>query len=341
MELKDKPWRALADEDLPREVSAAAGMLLPIERKLLWWLGRNYWSGDGAIIDAGAFCGASAVCFAAGLRENAAHAPETQSPVENQQTRQLAQNDLGGKRPVISYDKFVVTEPYTADFIAKYFGREASQDDSFLDLFEKQTEPYNNMIVIKAGDFLAERWINEPVEILFVDICKTTALNNHLVGEFFCSLIPGRSVVVQQDFHGVWLPQIHWTMQYFKDYFEIIDYNCGPSRVYLLTKSIPETLIDDIRRDALSLEKKISLLQDLKEDATKMGDARAALMAEVLCLRQLAIAGAYNEYENYWRAFAVTNGVASDPTSAALAGCRGDWLLEGAVHVHMHRHAKE
>ena len=46
------------------------GMLRAGERKLLYTLAAKEFRGDGHIVDAGAFAGASAFCFGAGLREN-------------------------------------------------------------------------------------------------------------------------------------------------------------------------------------------------------------------------------------------------------------------------------
>ena len=61
-----KPWLAPNAE----AGSYALGMLGLEERKLLYHLTRNIYTGEGAVVELGAFCGASTCCLAAGLRDN-------------------------------------------------------------------------------------------------------------------------------------------------------------------------------------------------------------------------------------------------------------------------------
>ena len=61
-----KPW--LAPD--AQAGSYALGMLGLEERKLLYQLARNIYTGEGAVVELGAFCGASTCCLAAGLRDN-------------------------------------------------------------------------------------------------------------------------------------------------------------------------------------------------------------------------------------------------------------------------------
>ena len=61
-----KPWLA----PNAQAGSYALGMLGLEERKLLYQLARNIYTGEGAVVELGAFCGASTCCLAAGLRDN-------------------------------------------------------------------------------------------------------------------------------------------------------------------------------------------------------------------------------------------------------------------------------
>ena len=49
--------------------------------------------------------------------------------------------------------------------------------------------------------------------MLFVDIAKTWALNDVVIEQFFPRLIPGRSVVVQQDYAFAFRPWVAITME--------------------------------------------------------------------------------------------------------------------------------
>ena len=71
------------------------GMLGLEERKLLYQLARNIYTGEGAVVELGAFCGASTCCLAAGMRDN----------------------PRAAGRHVDSYDCFIASEPYLVEFI--------------------------------------------------------------------------------------------------------------------------------------------------------------------------------------------------------------------------------
>ena len=61
-----QPWRAPDAQ----AGSYALGMLGLDERRLLYHLARNSYTGEGSVVELGAFCGASTCCLAAGLRDN-------------------------------------------------------------------------------------------------------------------------------------------------------------------------------------------------------------------------------------------------------------------------------
>ena len=77
--------------------------------------------------------------------------------------------------------------------------------------------------------------------MLFLDVCKTSEVNAHIIKEFFPRLIPGHSVLLQQDFIHEWLPWIHVTMGLFEPYFQFLGVvGESPTAVWLNTRKIPE-----------------------------------------------------------------------------------------------------
>jgi hypothetical protein len=205
-------------------------------------LTRNVYSGAGAIVDAGAFVGASAFCLATGLKENAV---------------------VGEGRPLIhSYDLFVAQDAYVVEAISRDF-RPTAPGDSYLDIFERQNGDHLGLIETHPGDLLSHKWSNGPIEILFIDVAKTRELNTHIVREFFPSLIPEKSIVIQQDFYHLWHPYIHITMEYLKDYFDIVDFHVWVgSRVYRLRKPIPREELEKVAEYRFTPEEKVSLLRE-------------------------------------------------------------------------------
>src|SRR5438067_2369515 len=66
------PWNRFL-VDLPQDVAAIPSMMSVGERKFLYGLAKDYYTGAGRIIDAGTFLGASTRCFGAGLQKNATY----------------------------------------------------------------------------------------------------------------------------------------------------------------------------------------------------------------------------------------------------------------------------
>jgi Methyltransferase domain len=203
--------------------SYALGLLGLEERKLLYHLARDIYTGAGDVVELGAFCGASTCCLAAGLRDNPRSA---------------------GRR-VHSYDCFIANEPYLVNFIRTQFGDALEIGQSFAAIFRRSTAEFANLIEVHAGDLLEQSWPSEvPIEILFVDVAKTLALSAKVLSEFFPRLIPGKSIVIHQDFYhptAFYLPVV---MDFLWDHFSIIEEGRDWSVVFRLEAAIPREKLE-------------------------------------------------------------------------------------------------
>ena len=213
--LSAKPWEGYP---VPDRIYMPHGMIGFEERRMLYWLGAEHYSGAGVIVDAGAYLGASAFALASGLAQSR-HAGATHAVVH-------------------SYDRFVADDDYIQNDISQRFHPVPPGYD-YQGLFEFQTALCRDNIIAHCGDFIASPVPDAPIEILFVDVAKTGSLNARLVEHYFTRLIPGKSVVVQQDFYQAWYPYIPITMEYFGDWFAVVDAHVAESsRLYLLTGKI-------------------------------------------------------------------------------------------------------
>ncbi|MEQ1713266.1 MAG: hypothetical protein ABL908_17955, partial [Hyphomicrobium sp.] len=265
--LKTKPWN---DAKWPANpaINAAKGMVGPEERACYYWLGRQWHTGQGAIVDAGCFLGASTFCFAAGAADGGRRA-------------------FKGGKLVHAYDYFKVVDKYVGEAITRDC-RPMGDGDSYLDIFQKQTAPYADMIATYAGDFLAHRWHGDPIEILFIDIAKTAALNAHACGQFLPHLMPGRSVIVQQDYYHCWHPYIHISMEFLADELELCDDHVPhQSAVWRLVKPIPKDKIARLAAYDLSKDERLALLDRLIAKSSPT----IKPMIEVVKLWQLCLDG--------------------------------------------------
>jgi hypothetical protein len=212
-----RPWR---DDRLPFGVPGIPTMLSKRERRLLYALARDYASGDGAIVDAGCFLGGSTTALLSGVRDRGTRWPGP---------------------PVASYDLFRV-EPYT---VQKFFaGNGVRVGDSFRGRFDRNVTGFDVPHVVREGDITAIGWTGEPIDILFLDVLKTWAVNDAVLRDFFPFLRPGHSVIVHQDYGCGWTPWIPITVELMGDSLRLIDGVEWGSHVFLVQGELPAALLE-------------------------------------------------------------------------------------------------
>jgi hypothetical protein len=292
----------LSKDSFGEEIFSVKGMLRDGERKLLYCIGKNEFRGEGVIIDAGAFAGASAFCFASGLANNKA------GPFS--------------RKCIHSYDLFRVDEPYVQDYIINNF-QPIKRGDSFLSIFKQQTEKYEDVISIHEGDFVKQKCREELIEILFLDVCKSKVLNAHALVEFLPHLEPGRSMVLQQDFFHEFHPYIHYTLQYLKDYLVTEVSQIDATRVYRLARAVPPSVLERIAADDFSIEQKLGFLEELAAESPV-----AANLVEYLRLRLFALERRWTEFDREWASFKERRG-----SEQTRAGGRPSWAWQVAQRI--------
>lgn len=227
-------------------------MLTKPELAFLHTLTKDVYQGEGKIVDLGCFLGGSTCALASGLHENS----------------------FKNKANLIySYDLFV-WDKYQHDFLKEKLGFKIG--DGFHEFFLKNINPYSENVQSFQGDFMQYPWSGEGIEICFIDISKHPLLNDFLVNNFFPSLLSG-STVIQQDFQFPGCFWLHITMEYFKDYFEIIDDLAYNSRIYLTTKRIPKEVAQQFVYEKLSYELKHELLLEHLKTIPEKNDSHAWL----------------------------------------------------------------
>jgi hypothetical protein len=96
--------------------------------------------------------------------------------------------------------------------------------------------------------------------VLFLDIVKTWPLNDLVLAQFLPCLIPGRSVIVQQDYlwgYGHW---IHLTMELLDGCVEQLASMPNGSVAYLLTAPVPPDLIGARLAESLAPDRQRELM---------------------------------------------------------------------------------
>ena len=217
----------LASSEASREKErAVTSMLSHTERDYLREYASAEYSGAGAVVDLGCWLGSSTIALADGLRRH----PDV-----------TLRSTL-----VHAYDLFIWDA--WMDRISTVVGTSLEgkyrPGDSFLEECRRLTEPWKDNVAFYPGDLSVIGWSGGPIEFLFVDAMKSWALANSIIHDFYPSLIPGSSIVVQQDFGSFYVYWLHLLTSRFRDYFEpICDLPCASSVVFKYVKQIPEPLL--------------------------------------------------------------------------------------------------
>jgi predicted O-methyltransferase YrrM len=183
-------------------------MLTQEEMRLLAWLAQHS-PVVGDIVDLGSFLGGSTVSLALGASRSRI------------------------RRKVHAYDVFEINETLAEQFLTKRGhscdGLVAGNDA--LPVFKHFTNYFADLIDTRVGDVMDATWPNSPIAILFIDISKTTLINDHIVTEFFPHLQKG-SLIVQQDFLLYQNPWLFPTMHKLRDSIEMLGHAEDYSAVF-------------------------------------------------------------------------------------------------------------
>jgi hypothetical protein len=212
-----RPWR---DVSLPPDAVGIPTMLSKGERRLLYGLARDY-AGAGAIVDAGCFLGGSTAALLAGVRDR--------------------ERPWAGP-PVASYDLFRV-EGYT---IRKFFADDPHVriGDSFRPRFDRAVAGFDVPHDVHEGDITEIGWSGAGIDVLFLDVLKSWDINDSVLRDFFPSLMPGRSVIVHQDYGGAYMPWIPITVELMRDSIVLVDWMEWGTHVFFVEDELPAELME-------------------------------------------------------------------------------------------------
>jgi hypothetical protein len=229
-----RPWR---DVTLPPDAVGIPTMLSKMERRLLYSLARDYASPDAAIVDAGSFLGGSTAALLAGVQDR----PEPWSGP-----------------PVASYDLFQVDDY----MVPKFFWDDPSVRlrDSFRSRFDAHVERFHVPHVVHEGDITQIGWSGGPIDVLFLDVLKSWEINDAVLRDFFPSLVPGRSVIVHQDYGWGDTPWIAITVELMRESLVLIDWMEWGSHVFFVESELPAELLER-GVGGLDLDTKLTLIE--------------------------------------------------------------------------------
>lgn len=191
-------------ESAPDVVHSARGQLTAFDRMLYFWAAKEFFSGQGTVVDAGALVGGSTSVLAEGL---------------------LANPRARADKPIIHvYDLFEdERDGYSATLLKGWYNdrNERSNPYDFLRHFKRNTKAYEQLIYVHKGDITKSAYDDvRAIEILSIDVAKSADLMLFCAKYFFPKLLPGQSMILHQDYIFPYQPWLHIAMELMADIVE-------------------------------------------------------------------------------------------------------------------------
>lgn len=270
LEANREELKVLANKEvrLEKKLRNMPSMQTMKEKEFLYKLALEYYKGQGLIFDAGLYLGVSTLCFGRGLKKN-----------PHIDLKKMLQ------KPIQSFELGICTPGIAKKINQKYPDiLQMKEGDSFLPILRSNIKEVKSLTRLYEGDI--SDWLQKIpealYEIVFLDVLKIASVNDSVVSNIFPSLIPGRSVVIQQDFLTTNLPWIQISMGYLKEYFEYL-FTRSASTIYLNTKKIPKELVSKKFYDDFTLEESLELFaQSYPFDLDEFGQYKMELAKGLL-----------------------------------------------------------
>jgi predicted O-methyltransferase YrrM len=283
----ESPWRE-APESPPARIPS---MITPEEASYLRWLGREYWTGEGDVVEIGPWLGGSTWCLASGMRDCPRRARDARlhaadnfrwrsfmtapgvSLADGESFRPLFEQNLAEFGELIRVHEVRLPDEPLGDI---EFGAPMRDYDSGLPLFSRGL-------------------LTRPVEIVFVDGAKSWTALAYVLQELTGSL-RADGLLVLQDFkapHAYWVPMcVAWLRQADPAVLELthvlpentVAWRAGPELAEA-ARSLPGSIGD------IAPELGLALIDSAADVLGAAGDAPGARIVRLAGVSWLAAAG--------------------------------------------------
>ena len=234
----------LAAPDVSRSIPS---MMSRDERALLLALARETYRGDGMIIDAGVFCGASTVCFGQGI----AASPHRAAILAR------------WPRPVQTYE-FGIVNPGMIPFFERHnVAGDWQVGQSFEPYLRGNIASVAPLVDLHLGDIAGASWSGAPIEIMFLDVLKSAEIQQAVMRAFLPFLLPG-AVLIQQDYFIDGVPFVKIFQEEIAEYFDYLG-EIQSSAVFRLARAIPAGVVAAASERALPLARQLALLDAARD----------------------------------------------------------------------------
>jgi hypothetical protein len=247
-------------EEVPSTVWSAMGQLSTFDRLIYYWAAREFYSGTGTIVDGGALVGATTTIFAEGLKSNPLY--KDSQPVIH--VYDLFQDEKNG---------------YSATVIKGWYEEQSNQEliYDWEHIFRKNMRSYAPLIDVHKGDITKQVYADQRrIEILSIDVAKSSDLMLEVGKKFFPLMLEERAIVLHQDYIFAFQPWLHIAMEKLSEHFQkVYDPPTNCTSVFQLVKPMLESdvirILGESGKDYYNLENVQYLYQAIEHADTNYG----------------------------------------------------------------------
>lgn len=259
--------------DVPDRVLSWPSMMTKDEISLIYRLAAAYWSGQGLIVDAGIFLGASTQAFAEGV-ECGGRATDAFVPVRSY--------DLAVW--VASMDGYL-DRPDVTDAIGC---NSLSDGASYADALSRLLEPFANKVELTIGNIIETARTELPVEIAFYDCLKAAERDLAVFNAFAPHYIPGRTVILQQDYFYESAAEHKIRQELYARHYTFLG-QVGSTAVFRLDSALP---LEAFRRDPLPDLPVVDRITLLEQAASRANNTKGRILVRLSLFEHLMDIGA-------------------------------------------------
>lgn len=281
-------------DSLEFEYSQIPTMISEEEKRYLYFLGKDYWSGFGNIVEIGPWLGGSTYCLAAGFSNN----PKRK------------------KEKIVVYDNFI-----WRSFMSQRAKLPLGDGDDFSPFFKKNLKKYSDIVIHKKASLPDENIENDqdailkrqfdhkeiplityqdsmPVEILFIDGAKSWAGTIHMFNEFHQSFIKGRTLLVCQDYKYWGCYWVIIIMEYFSEVLSYEHILPANSIAFKMNGEITREMLDRVPSfEKVSVEEGINMIDKAAGKIKSVEGYESYLIIKLNEVKFLAHKGAIDQAE--------------------------------------------
>jgi len=277
---------SFALEDVPASVLEYPSMASDMEKSLLYSLAKDYFIGEGNIIDAGIFLGGSSNALAKGLKDNGrwrSAAKFVGKPIHSY--------DIGIW--VRSMDKYL-RRPRVKRAIGK---ARPKVGQSFVPILKDLLADDLDLIDLRIGDIVELAVGDGPIEIAFYDCLKTPEREWAAFSAFAPHYIPGRTIIIHQDWFYEGAPDHKIRQMHYADHFDFLC-QVRDSAVFRYRGDLEPTATKSDAVAGLSTEHRLEMLSEAEKLAADSFSAlRVRLSAIGHCLERGEFARAEHQLD--------------------------------------------